>query len=133
MTPDPLLLDETHAWLDRARRDLRAAKVLIGAEEYAGALFNCQQAAEKALKGFLTFHQRPFAKTHDLSELRPDCLAIDASLQPVLAQADELTKYAWRFRYPGAPYEPDNAQTADGLERAEATLRAIEHRLPPAI
>jgi HEPN domain-containing protein len=58
MTPDPLLLDETHAWLDRARRDLRSAKVLIGAEEYAEALFHCQQAAEKAVKGFLTFHPK---------------------------------------------------------------------------
>jgi HEPN domain-containing protein len=133
MTPDPLLLDETHAWLDRARRDLRSAKVLIAGEEYAGALFHCQQAAERALKGFLTFHQKPFRKIRVLSDLRPECLAIDASLESVFAQADELTKYAWRFHYPGAPYEPDHAQAADGLERAEATVRAMEHRLPPII
>lgn len=32
MTPDQLLLDETHTWLDRARRDLRAAELLIAGE-----------------------------------------------------------------------------------------------------
>jgi len=113
MTPEQLRLEATRAWFDRARHDLRSAKLLIAGEEYAEALFHCQQAAEKAVKGFLTF-QRPFAKTHDLSELSPDCLAIDGSLAPVLMEADVLTQYAWRFRYPGAPYEPGAAEAAEG-------------------
>lgn len=133
MTPDPLLLDETHSWLERARRDLLAAKLLIAGGAYAEALFHCQQAAEKALKGFLTFHQRPFAKTHALNELIPDCLTLDASLQPVFEQVDALSRYAWRFRYPGAPYEPGEAEAADGLEKAQATVREVERRLPPAV
>ena len=33
------------------------------------ALYHCQQAAEKALKGFLAFHDHPFRRTHDLREL----------------------------------------------------------------
>lgn len=131
MTPDPLLRDEVRPWLDRARRDLHSARLLIAGQEYAEALFHCQQAAGKALKGFLTFHQRSFRKTHDLSELIPDCLVLDASLDSALAQADGLTKYAWRFRYPGAPYEPDEAEAASVLALAEATVRAIESRLPP--
>jgi len=35
------------------------------------ALFHCQQAVEKALKGFLTWHDRPFEKTHDLGAVFP--------------------------------------------------------------
>jgi HEPN domain-containing protein len=62
MTPDPLLLEETHTWLDRARRDLRAVRLLIAGEVYAEALFHCQQAAEKALKGFLTFSSEAVCK-----------------------------------------------------------------------
>lgn len=31
--------------------------------------FHCQQAAEKYLKAFLTWHQVAFSKTHDLQEL----------------------------------------------------------------
>lgn len=81
MTPDQLRLDETHAWLARARSDLQAAKLLINGNAYAEALFHCQQAAEKALKAFLTFHQKPFRKTHVLGELSTVCQAIDGSLQ----------------------------------------------------
>lgn len=133
MTPDQLRLDESHAWLHRARRDLYAAKLLISGEAHAEALFHCQQAVEKALKAFLTFHQKPFRKTHDLGELTPDCLAIDASLRSVFAQIQPFSKYAWRFRYPGVPYEPDVAEAAEGLQKAEVAVREIERRLPPVM
>lgn len=93
-------------------------------------LFHCQQAVEKALKAFLTFHERSFRKTHDLSDLSPECLALDASLQPAISQAEGLTQYAWRFRYPGEPYEPDPAEAQDGLKRAEMAVGEIQGRLP---
>jgi len=130
MTAEQLLLDETHAWLSRARRDLHSATLLSAGGEYGAALFHCQQAAEKAIKAFLTFHQRPFRKTHELGELIPECQAIDPSLRSVLTGAKELSKYAWRFRYPGAPYEPDAAEAADAFAKAEAVVREIEQRLP---
>lgn len=129
MTPDQLRREESRAWLDRARRDLRAAGLLIAGDANAEALFHCQQAVEKAFKAFLAFHDRPFRKTHDLGELSPECLAIDVSLQPAVSQAEVLTQYAVRFRYPGAPYEPDSAEAQDGLQRAEAALREVELRL----
>ena len=131
MTPDQLRHDETHAWLDRARSDSRAARLLVAGEAYAEALYHCQQAVEKALKAFLTFHQKPFRKTHDLSDLSPKCLAIDDSLRSTLERTDSLTQYAWRFRYPGAPYAPDAAEAADGLQKAEVAVREIARRLPP--
>lgn len=62
MTAEQLLLDETHPWLTRARRDLHAAALLIAGEAYEDALFHCQQAAEKAIKAFLTFHQNRFER-----------------------------------------------------------------------
>src|SRR4051812_34885166 len=79
-------------------------------------LFHCQQAVEKALKAFLTFHERTFRKTHDLGDLSRECLAIDDSLQSVVSQAEGLTQYAWRFRYPGMPYDPDPTEAKDGLQ-----------------
>jgi len=36
---------------------------------FGHALFWCQQAAEKSLKGFLTWNECSFRKTHDLEEL----------------------------------------------------------------
>ena len=131
MTPDQLRLEEAHAWLARARGDLEAANLLTVGGAYAEALFHCQQIVEKALKAFLAFHQKAFRRTHDLGELSPECVSIDDSLQSVLEQAKVLTKYAWEFRYPGAPYEPDTSEASDALRKAEAALLAIEHRIPP--
>ncbi len=130
MTPDQLRLDETHAWLERARRDVRAAKLLIAGGACGEALFHCQQAVEQTLKTFLTYHQKPFRRTHVLSELSPACQEIDGSLQATLEQTDALTKYAWQFRYPGAPYDPEASEAEDALRKAEAVLREIAQRVP---
>lgn len=129
MTPDQLRLEETRAWLYRTHRDLGAARLLISGNAYAEALFHCQQAVEKALKAFLTFYQRPFRKTHELGDLTRDCIVIDGSLEPIVAQAEALTKYAWRFRYPDAPYEPEATEAGDALQKAETAVREIECRL----
>ena len=129
MTAEQLMREETRQWLDRATADIRAAKLLIAGEAHAAALFHCQQAVQKALKGFLAYNDKPFRKTHDIGDLRAMCLLIDDSLQSVLAGAEELTKYAWLFRYPGAPQDPDPADAADGLAKAELVLREVQRRL----
>lgn len=51
--------------------DRRAADVDLTVDPplLADALFHCQQVVEKALKGFLTWHDRPFRKVHDLREI----------------------------------------------------------------
>lgn len=130
MTPAQLRHEETRAWLDRARSDLRAARLLHDGGAYSEALFHCRQAAEKALNALLTFHERAFRKTHDLGDLSSECLAIDPSLQPDVLAAEDLTRYAWRFRYPGAPYKPDSTEAQDGLQKAAAVLSAVENRPP---
>ena len=83
----------------------------------------------KALKAFLTFHERAFRKTHDLGDLSSQCLEIDDSLRLAVSQAEGLTQYAWQFRYPGAPYQPDSTEAHAGLQKAEAVLREVELRL----
>lgn len=130
MTPDQLRREEACAWLDRAQRDLRAARPLIAGAANAEALFHRQQAAEKALKALLTHHERAFRKTHDLGDLSQQCLMIDVSLQPIVSQAEGLRQYAWRVRYPGAPYEPQATEAKDGLRQAEAVVLEVERRLP---
>lgn len=115
--------------MNRAFRDIHAAELLIAGDAHAEALFHCQQAVEKALKAFLTFHQHPFRKTHDLGDLSSACFAIDGSLQSVAAGAEDLTQYAWRFRYPGEFYEPNLGEAAAGLQKAQAVAAAIEVRL----
>lgn len=97
----------------QADEDLASARVLIDSGRVANALFFCQQAAEKSLKAFLTWHEQAFRRTHDLEELGEECRRIDGSLAALLEQADVLSDYAWKLRYPGAPYTPE-------VEEAEA-------------
>jgi len=56
MTPGQLLRKEAEAWLDQAAKDRNAAKALIEIEA-SRSVFHSRQAAEKAIKGFLTLHQ----------------------------------------------------------------------------
>ena len=78
MKPSEARAIEAREWLAKAAEDLASAHVLIGSGHLPGALFFCQQAAEKSLKAFLTWHQRTFRRTHDLEELGKDCQAIAA-------------------------------------------------------
>ena len=132
MPPDPVRAVDARAWLAKAAQDLRRVDLLLAAAppDPEGGLFHAQQAAEKALKGFLTWHDVPFRRVHELDELGKQCVGIDSSLAELMSRADALTKYAWRFRYPGAPYEPtlDEGRTAFNLARE--VMDAILGRLP---
>jgi len=89
----PEKVAETRAWFRRMEDDLRAAEVDLAADPplVADALFHCQQAVEKALKGFLTWHDRPFRKVHDLREIGAEAIAVDASLEPVIRRSVPLS------------------------------------------
>jgi HEPN domain-containing protein len=58
MTPGELLRREAIKWLDQAAKDRNSAQALIDVEA-SRSVFHSQQAAEKAIKGFLTF--RPYS------------------------------------------------------------------------
>ena len=99
----PEVAAESRAWFQKSANDLRGAEIDLAAVPplIEDALFHCQQAAEKAMKGFLTAHETIFRKTHDLDELGQACEQIDPSLKTVLYSARDLTVFAWEFRYPG--------------------------------
>lgn len=96
MPHDPALVQDTQAWLTRARRDLQVAEHDMNAAPpfLDAAVFHCQQAAEKALKAMLAWHDVPFRKTHDLAKIGKACLQIDATLQEMIDRASPLTEYA---------------------------------------
>jgi hypothetical protein len=81
MPHDPALVAEVCAWLRKADRDLAAATYeLQAAPPFADDIvFHAQQAAEKSLKAFLSWHGIPFRKTHNLVEFaRPAARSITA-------------------------------------------------------
>jgi len=135
MPNDPVLVAETRAWLKKASRDLAAARHSLSASPpfLEDAVFHSQQAAEKALKGFLMWHNVPFRKTHSLEELGEQCLDLDPSLKDLVDRAVPLTEYAWKFRYPGEPEEPSREEAEEALTTAQELFEAILSRLPSEV
>jgi HEPN domain-containing protein len=100
LAPDQAVLAEVRAWMHKASEDVRVAEVARAAVPplSEAAVFHCQQAAEKAIKGFLTPHARPFRKTHSIEDVKALAIAIDPSLRRAIDRAAPLTEYAWKFR-----------------------------------
>ena len=132
MPVDPVLIAETKAWLRKAAYDLRAASHSLTAFPplLDDVVFHCQQAAEKALKGFLMWNNIPFRKTHSLEEIGEQCLDLDSTLQDFVDRAVPLTEYAWKFRYPGEPQEPSLEEGEEALVIAKELYEAVRTRLP---
>ncbi len=128
----PEKAEEVRSWLIRAETDLRAAGVDIEASPplVGDALFHCQQAVEKALKAYLTAHDSPFRKTHDLDELAIACGRIDPVLEREVDPAREMTAFAWKFRYPGETDEPSREEAEAILSLARKIYEAVRSRLP---
>ena len=135
MPPDPVLVRNTREWFLRAIDDLRVAEHDLKSESpfIRAALFHCQQATEKALKGFLTWHDQPFRKTHNLGELGLRCATVDPSLESLLKEAAALARYATRFRYPGGVDEPPFAEAQEALALARCVVDRILDRLPAEV
>jgi HEPN domain-containing protein len=132
MEHDPVRVANTKAWLVKAGQDLRATDVVLSASPALvwDAMFHCQQAVEKALKGLLTWNDRPFPKTHDLVDLGQRCSEIDWTLAPLLQKAAFLTPYASTLRYPGDLPDPAPAEAGNALALARDVVEAIRSRLP---
>ena len=58
-------------WLTKAQHDLTTARKLGEGPSplLDTAIYHCQQAGEKAVKGFLAFHDEPPPRTHDIEFL----------------------------------------------------------------
>lgn len=123
------------AWLTKAQHDLASARKLAGPPDplLDTALYHCQQAAEKAVKGLLLFHDQDFEKTHDITDLLRLATPYAPQLNAFLALGELLTPYAVKFRYPGAVPEPQRAEYDQAQEAAEKLLSAVLGSLPLAV
>jgi HEPN domain-containing protein len=119
-------------WLSKAKGDLKVARHLLGGDaDFAfGAAFHAQQAAEKALKAALVWHQVDFPKTHDLGRLSDLLRSAVAQLPVPITQAIALTPYGVEVRYPADLPEPTVSEARDALALAEAVYKAVLALLP---
>lgn len=129
---DEATCELTRTWLVKARTDLGSAhKLASGPDAYPDvAIYHCQQAAEKALKGFLTCHGQRFEKVHNLPLLVAQAMAFQPEFSELLDAAERLTPYATLFRYPGDVLEPDPIELTQAMADAERVYAFILERLP---
>jgi HEPN domain-containing protein len=118
---------QAREWLLRADRDiLIAQRALEGSIPLGEATaYHAQQAAEKALKGFLVAHDLAFPFTHALVPLVRMCYEVTPAFAQFLAAAQLLTPYAVRFRYPEGPLEPPIEEAREALRLAGDIVRFV--------
>jgi len=93
------------------------------------AIYHCQQAAEKSLKGFLVFHGIEFSKTHDLRYLANLASERQESFKELTESAEVLTPYAIEYRYPDDIMEPNMEEFNEAFELARKVYENVLNSL----
>lgn len=125
------------AWLIKARHDLDTARQISALPDghLDTAIYHCQQAAEKAVKGYLTFHNQPLERTHDVEKLVSLAINTEPGFAHWTNAAATLTPYAIAYRYPeeSAALEPDRAEFDEALRTAGEFVQFVLSLLPPDV
>jgi HEPN domain-containing protein len=110
--------DLVDGWLRKADSDLANASLCL---EHGTALdtacFHAQQAAEKAIKAYLTQAGTEFPFVHNLAHLVMLAAGSEPAFTEVLDAAAALTPFAVELRY-DAEFWPDQATAATALAMA---------------
>lgn len=124
--------EEVKQWLLKSQRDLKVSQVLLSSEAYLldSAVYHCQQAAEKALKGYLAHQKLEIVKTHNLDTLLELCIPFSPGFQSLKVAAKILTPYAADFRYPGDNVDPGTAEAEKAVEMAKQIVSFVIEQLP---
>jgi len=119
-------------WVAKASQDFDLARHLFAEEKrYLEAIcFHAQQAAEKYLKAYLTWHEVEFPKTHAIERLLRLVGSIDPGLARSLDAATALSAYAIEVRYPDDLMQVGAEDAQQAVEYAGVVREAILARLP---
>lgn len=99
-------INVVRAWFKKAENDLINAENTIKMDfpPTDTICFHAQQCAEKYLKGFLTFHEKDFPKTHSLEDLVLLCKDVAPNIESELDDIEILSSYGVEVRYPDEIY-----------------------------
>lgn len=120
------------SWIRKAKSDLHLAEKGIKEDDLTldTAIYHTQQCAEKALKGFLAFHEYPLTKTHDLLKLLEICRTFDSDFNNLSVDAAILTPFATEFRYPvDEEIAIERKVVLDAIERAKKILEFVGDKI----
>lgn len=116
-------------WLVVAEDDLKGARGFLSLQLYRKVGYECQQAAEKALKGYLSLKRKPIIKVHDLVKLLELCMLFDTSFGKLIHEAESLNPFSTKFRYPCEYDLPDNAEAEELVKYAEKIVRFVSKKI----
>ena len=124
-------------WFEFVWRDFDGAQILFEKGRYHLTCYLSQQAAEKALKAFLSEHLKRIPYIHELDELHKRCVEIDSSFQTILQHCLDLNIFFNPVRYPDAEPGilpegfPTREQAEAALSKAKDVMDFVRRRLPP--
>jgi HEPN domain-containing protein len=124
--------DFVRQWLRKAKGDLKVSRHLLDGDADCafGAAFHAQQAAEKALKAALVWHQLDFPKTHNIGHLGELLRPAVGKPPAAIAQGIALNPYGVEVRYPADLPEPTVAEARKAFALAEGVVEAVLALLP---
>ncbi len=110
------------SWLIKAQHDLASADVLSQSHLplLDTAIYHCQQAAEKSVKGFLVYCDHEFERVHDVEALIRAALPYEAGFASYAGTGRMLTPYSRTFRY-------------QVLQFSQLTTSSTEHMKQPRL
>lgn len=119
-------------WVWKADRDFLLAAQLN--ETFSDmAAYHYQQAAEKYLKAFLSFHQVGLKKTHNIGTLALQASNIDPEFSKLVtvADVDAITEFVTLFRYPNEEEVdfPDPAELQEAKNFCEVAKKMVLERI----
>jgi HEPN domain-containing protein len=123
------------SWLRKALHDLAASRMLGAGDPplLDAAVYHCQQAAEKALKGFLVYWDCEPPRVHDVARLLEQAMEIEPVFDTWQDAADRLTPLATRYRYPGLGDDPSREAFEEAVDDADTIVRQVLAYVPQDI
>lgn len=120
-----------YKWLDKALLDLQAARILMTWNgDTCNIAFHCQQAIEKALKGYLLFKTGRHFDGHNLTYLCRQAVQQDEMFTEWLDESAALNNLYIETRYPtDLPVSIDEHACRQYFSMAENMFAAIRQEL----
>jgi HEPN domain-containing protein len=118
-------------WLRRAKSNLARARSGKIKEEilYEDLCFDCQQAAEKAIKAFLISIDKEFPPTHSIARLLEIVSETKTEVPAEIHKAIALTDYAVKTRYPGESEPVIKEEYEEALTIAETVYNWVSNSI----
>ncbi len=127
-----ILAKEADRWLRQAEYDFRAAEWTLQGKFYAPCCFWAQQAAAKALRGYLFLHKEDAIATRSVVDLLDRVMTYDEDFKVFIGRSTSLDLYYKTARFPdalpgGIPAEVISSKDAiDSVKKASDIIEMVE-------